>query len=227
MRRAITALVFVTAVGLSACASTDGPPERDAGADVAASQMVTVSYVTPVRLVAPVQARSISATTTTVADGLQRRLRELGMRVTHVEPDGALVIGRYAGTPNLWIDCGHARLGDSAAVLQPVATDELRLPSAWDGTPGEVVQQMELHARMTGRAEASDGAGTGTTVETVYVVRRDWTFNDPSGLVVEEAREFIDFTTTDQSSFSDGVTCLATGRLEQTVLGAVAQAGSP
>ncbi|MGI9420177.1 MAG: hypothetical protein ACR2RA_20320 [Geminicoccaceae bacterium] len=177
-----------------------------------------VGYVPPTSL--PAQPKR-----TLVADPQDRVWAELtsfletsDFQIDHVDREKNLLVARYSGNPEPFIDCGsivthqNGSLGQIAGSAPAVA-----LNYTIDDSPVVLNRGLNLDSRIIIRL-AGQPQGTVIKTDTTYVVTKTVDVADPSGAVREGSRETISFEAGGRGEFSKGTACQPNGSLDLAVL---------
>lgn len=142
-------------------------------------------------------------------------LRERGFAVERVDPRRGLLVVRYSGDPEPWVDCGTLRVRDGGELrAYPAAAASLRADRVLDGS-WQLVRNLRLDARVV--ASLRNGGGGTAGVRATYVLTKLVDQVDADGRVLASTRETMMFETGGVGRFRKGTRCVATGRLEEEV----------
>lgn len=149
-------------------------------------------------------------------------LEEAGFALETVEPDRGLLIVRYSGGPEGYVNCGEIR-GDDG--WQPAAATRLDIQRFLEQPNWRAMRQMRLDARIINRLRTGDGEEELTTRAT-YVLTRTVDTIDDDGRILGSSRETIHFESGGVGRFAKGTRCHPTGELERGVAGLVEEAAA-
>lgn len=204
MRRGRQMAVFAA---LFAAACSSSAPLKD-----------MVGYVPPTSL--PAQPKK-----TLVADSQERVWAELvdfinssAFELDHLDPAQKLLVARYSGNPEPYIDCGSIVTHQGGALGQiPGSASAVELNYEIDDDPVILNRLLNLDSRIIIRL-GQQPQGTVIKTDTTYVVTKTVDVAERSGAVREGSRETISFEAGSRAEFSKGTACQPNGSLDLAVL---------
>lgn len=152
-----------------------------------------------------------------------RTLEERGFEPEQVDPGRRLLVLRYRGAPEPWVDCGTLQVREAGEPRsRPAAAATLRADRSPDGG-SQLVRSLRLDARVV--VALRQQLGGRAAVRTTYVLTELVDRVGADGRVLASARETARFETGGVGSFREGMRCVATGRLEEEVARVLARVG--
>ncbi|MDH3658908.1 MAG: hypothetical protein OEU92_02580 [Alphaproteobacteria bacterium] len=177
-----------------------------------------VGYVPPTSLPAQPKRTLVAGEREQVWAQLVDVLEASAFEIDHIDEDKKLLVARYSGNPEPYIDCGsivtHQRgtLGQLAGAAPTIA-----LNYEIEEQPVVLNRTLNLDSRIIIRL---DGQPQGTVIKTdaTYVVTKTVDVVDSSGTVREGSRETVSFQAGRRGEFSKGTACQPNGSLDLAVL---------
>lgn len=183
-------------------------PRRDGGGGL--------TYVPPAAAPPATGAAFVPAPVGVVLDRLAERLPEAGLTVDRIDRDRGLVVARYGGDPEPYVDCGWIVAPGNGRRGMTAAQEQVSFARAFEGTPTPLERDLRLDSRLV--VTVTPGAG-GSLVDpaAAYVLTKSVGVLSRSGLVGED-REIISFNTGSSGEFRAGTVCQPSGSLERLAL---------
>ncbi len=189
-----------------------------AGCLVSAPLKDMVGYVPPTSLPAQPKRTLVADQQDRVWTQLLTALESSDFEVAQVDEAKNLLVARYSGNPEPYIDCGsivthqNGSLGQIAGSAASVA-----LNYEVDQKPVILDRTLSLDSRII--IELGDQPrGTVISTDTTYVVTKTVDIQDSSGAVREGSRETVSFEAGNRAEFSKGTACQPNGSLDLAVL---------
>lgn len=205
MRRGDLSAILAMLV-LASCA-TSTPPFRD-----------MVGYVPPTSLPAQPRRTMVQSDLTQVWNGLLGFLHQSDFDIDHQDLAKRLIVARYSGNPEPFIDCGSIVTDENGVLGQvPGAIGQVSLNHDLDGQPVILNRFLSLDGRIIIRLQES-AVGTVVSTDTTYVVTKTVNIETSSGDTVEGSHETVNFSAGKRAEFSKGTACQPTGSLDFAVL---------
>jgi len=208
MRRIVLALLLAAIAG---CATPEVPTE--------------IRYLPPEGTSPPPAEIRIQQPEPLVWDQLLGGLEASPFALERVDRDAGLIVARYSGDPEPYVDCGWIMaFGPGDMVRTPGASAEAAFGWREQDEWLDVKRRVELNGRMVARLRPA-GAATLLAVDTTYVVTKALEV-ETAGAPMAGSQESVSFTTGERGRFTSGTVCRPTGELERLAAGAVASAGA-
>ncbi|MGI9509565.1 MAG: hypothetical protein ACR2QJ_09485 [Geminicoccaceae bacterium] len=198
-------LAVLTALAVSGCATN--APLRD-----------MVGYVPPTSLPAPAKRTLVADKKDVVWAELVGFLDSSSFKIDHVDEDEGLLVARYSGDPEPFVDCGSivthqgGTLGQISGSAQTVA-----LSYELDKEPVTLNRSLKLDSRIIIRL-VEQSRGTVIKTDTTYVVTKTVDVEDTEGAVRRGSRETVSFEAGGRGEFDKGTACQPNGSLDLAVL---------
>lgn len=177
-----------------------------------------VGYVPPTSLPAQPKRTLVADQQDQVWTQLLTALEASDFEVAQVDEAKNLLVARYSGNPEPYIDCGsivthqNGSLGQIAGSAASVA-----LNYEVDQKPVILDRTLSLDSRII--IELGDQPrGTVISTDTTYVVTKTIDIKESSGAVREGSRETVSFAAGNRAEFSKGTACQPNGSLDLAVL---------
>lgn len=177
-----------------------------------------VGYVPPTSLPAQPKRTLVADSETLVWTQLVDFLGASAFEIDHIDEEERLLIARYSGNPEPYIDCGSivthqgGTLGQIAGSSPTVA-----LNYEIEQEPVILNRTLNLDSRIIIRLRAQP-QGTVIETDTTYVVTKTIDVADASGGVSKGSRESVSFEAGRRGEFSKGTACQPNGSLDLAVL---------
>lgn len=177
-----------------------------------------VGYVPPTSLPAQPKRTLVQDEPNQVWDHLVTFLQQSDFEIDHIDPNNRLMVARYSGNPERYLDCGsivtheNGALGEiSGSAGSVVLNDEL------DGEPVLLKRALSLDSRIIIRLQ-EQSPGTVISTDTTYAVTKTVDIKTSSGGVREGSRETVNFSAGKRAEFSKGTACQPNGSLDASIL---------
>ena len=198
------ARLALIALGLSSCVTQPPVPPK-------------VDYLAPSGVAPSARSAVIQQPPDLLLSAIVDRLQQSAFTISEVDEEADLVVARYSGDPEPYVDCGWIVTYDTGELERiPAATAGVSFDRMIERDPMKLDRQLRLDARMVVRL-APRGAGTVVTTDTTYVLTK---LIDAAGTggARAQARETISFATGESGAFAKGTLCQPNGRFERVVL---------
>lgn len=177
-----------------------------------------VGYVPPTSLPAQPKRTLVADKQDLVWNQLVDFLETSAFEIDHIDEEKNLLIARYSGDPEPYIDCGSIVTHQSGALGQIAGSSStIALNYEIDEKPVILNRTLNLDSRIIIRL-ADQPRGTVIKTDTTYVVTKTIDVADPSGAVKEGNRETVSFEAGGRGEFSKGTACQPNGSLDLAVL---------
>ncbi|MEM9439457.1 MAG: hypothetical protein AAGA73_03335 [Pseudomonadota bacterium] len=189
-----------------------------AGCSSPATLKDMVGYVPPTSLPAEPKRTLVAEEKSLVWSQLVSLLDSSAFEVDLIDESKSLIVARYSGDPEPFIDCGsivthqNGTLGQIAGSAPTVA-----LNYELEQEPVVLNRTLNLDSRIIIRL-ADQPQGTVIKTDTTYVVTKIVDVADESGNVRDGSRETISFEAGNRGEFSKGTACQPNGSLDLAVL---------
>lgn len=177
-----------------------------------------VGYVPPTSLPAPPKKTLVADPKAEVWAQLVGFLETSSFTIDHIDEEESLLVARYSGNPEPYVDCGSivthqgGTLGQIAGSSAAVA-----LNYELEQQPVILNRTLNLDSRIIIRL-TEQTRGTVIQTDTTYVVTKTVDVEDPSGAVQNGSRETVSFEAGGRGEFSKGTACQPNGSLDLAVL---------
>ena len=200
-------LIAILAMLVLASCTTSTQPFRD-----------MVGYVPPTSLPAQPRRTVVEGDLVHVWNHLLGFLYQSDFEIDHQDSSKRLIVARYSGNPEPFIDCGSIVTEESGALGEvPGAIRQVSLNHDLDGQPVILDRSLNLDGRIIIRLQERS-FGTVITTDTTYVVTKTVSIAASSGATVEGSRETVNFSAGKRAEFGKGTACQPTGSLDFAVL---------
>ena len=205
-RRSAAGLALL-ALALAACSATPSTPPRPP----------QVGYLAPSGFPPGARSAVIQQEPDVVLRNVVAQLQQSAFEITDIDEQRGIVVARYSGDPEPFVDCGW---------IVTYATGELeRIPAATAAASFERLiardpAQLNRALRLDGRMVVSltpRGRSTLVSAATTYVLTKTVDLAQPGGVSRGQAQEIISFGTGQSGAFTKGTRCHPNGRLERVV----------
>jgi hypothetical protein len=177
-----------------------------------------VGYVPPTSLPAQPKRTLIADSEDRVWTELVTFLESSAFQLDHVDPESHLLVARYSGDPEPFIDCGSIVTHQGGALGQiPGSASTIALNYTLGDEPVVLNRLLNLDSRIIVRL-APQAQGTVVKTDATYVVTKIVDVTDLSGAVREGSRETVSFEAGNRGEFSKGTACQPNGSLDLAVL---------
>lgn len=198
-------LAVLAALVVAGCSSSE--PLRD-----------MVGYVPPTSLPAQPKSTLVADRQDQVWAELTSFLETSDFVIDHIDQEKNLLVARYSGDPEPYIDCGSIVTHENGSLDQIAGSaPAVALNYAIDDNPVVLNRSLNLDSRIIIRL-AEQPQGTVIKTDTTYVVTKTVDVADPSGAIKEGSRETISFEAGGRGEFSKGTACQPNGSLDLAVL---------
>ncbi|NJO36989.1 MAG: hypothetical protein HC871_04345 [Rhizobiales bacterium] len=177
-----------------------------------------VGYVPPTSLPAQPKRTLVADSEDRVWTELVAFLESSAFELDHVDPESHLLVARYSGDPEPFIDCGSIVIHQGGTLGQIAGSvSNIALNYELDDEPVVLNRLLNLDSRIIVRL-ARQAQGTVIRTDTTYVVTKIVDVTDLSGAVREGSRETVSFEAGNRGEFSKGTACQPNGSLDLAVL---------
>ncbi len=192
-------------LALAGCAASQ--PSRD-----------LVGYVPPTNLPAQSRQTMVLDDVDNVWSQLAGHLGRAGFEIDHHDLEKKLIIARYSGNPEPFIDCGSIVIHENGALGQVAAAVEaVSLHQDIDDQPAILNRILSLESRSIIRL-AEESRGTMVSTDTTYVVTKIVDIETAAGGIAEGSRETVSFSAGERGEFSKGTACQPNGVLDSAIV---------
>ncbi len=180
-----------------------------------------VGYVPPTRLPAPAKKTLVGDRIDVVWEGLVDFLERSEFELTQADKSEHLLVARYSGDPEPYVDCGSIVTHERGTLSQiPGSARSAKLNYNLESEPVVLNRTLDLDSRIVIKL-TDRPSGTVISTDSTYVVTKSVDIIDAAGNISEGSRETIDFPAGERGDFSKGTACQPNGFLDQAVLKAV------
>ncbi len=177
-----------------------------------------VGYVPPTSLPAEPKRTLVSENKSLVWSQLVSLLDSSAFEVDLVDESKNLIVARYSGNPEPFIDCGSIVTHQNGTLGQIAGSaPTVELNYALEQEPVVLNRTLNLDSRIIIRL-ADQPQGTVIKTDTTYVVTKIVDVVDEAGTVRDGSRETISFEAGNRGEFSKGTACQPNGSLDLAVL---------
>jgi hypothetical protein len=192
----------VSALGLAGCGG-GSEPLRD-----------MVGYVPPTSLPAAPKRTLVRAEPEETFGYIVDYLRQTDFTIEHQDEEKLLIVARYAGTPEPYVDCGSIVTHQQGSLSQlSGSADSLALNYKLEDEPVILQRDMHLDSRIIIQV-APTSSGSVVQSETTYVVTKSINIEADDGAVRDGSRETISFSSGRRGEFEKGTSCQPNGALD-------------
>jgi hypothetical protein len=179
-----------------------------------------VGYVPPTSLPAQPKRTLVADPPDVVWDNLVAFLEGSPFEVDHLDRANNLLVARYSGDPEPYVDCGSIVTHEAGALGQIAGSAQaVALNYEIDEQPVVLNRSLSLDSRIIVRLDAQpSGEGTVISTDTTYVVTKTVDVEDSSGGLKEGSREAVSFSAGKRAAFSKGTACQPNGSLDLALL---------
>jgi hypothetical protein len=189
-----------------------------AGCSTPATLKDMVGYVPPTSLPAEPKRTLVAEEKGLVWSQLVSLLEASAFEVDLADESKSLIVARYSGDPEPFIDCGSIVTHQSGALGQIAGSaPSVQLSYELEQEPVVLDRTLNLDSRIIIRL-ADQPQGTVIQTDTTYVVTKIVDVVDGSGNVRDGSRETISFKAGNRGEFSKGTSCQPNGSLDLAVL---------
>lgn len=177
-----------------------------------------VGYVPPTSLPAQPKRTMVQDQPHQVWNNLISFLQRSNFEVDHTDGNKKLIIARYSGNPEPYIDCGSIVTHENGALGQIAGSAEnVVLNDRLDDQPVILKRALNLDSRIIIRLQ-EQRQGTVVSTDTTYVVTKTVDIETPFGNISEGSRETVSFSAGNRAEFSKGTACQPNGFLDVAIL---------
>lgn len=178
-----------------------------------------VGYVPPTSLPAQPKRTLVAEERGRVWDQLVDVLEESAFEIDHIDEAQSLLVARYSGDPEPYIDCGSIVTHQNGTLGQIAGSaTAVELNYELERKPVILNRALNLDSRIIIRLSDQGSGGTVIQTDITYVVTKTVDVADPSGETKEGNRETVSFEAGNRGEFSKGTTCQPNGSLDLAVL---------
>jgi hypothetical protein len=194
------------ALGLGACVAPPPPPPPQVG------------YLAPSGLPPVARTAVIQRPTDLVLGDIVDRLQQSSFTISDIDEEAGLIVVRYRGDPEPYVDCGWIVTYDPGELDRvPAATASASFDRQVEHEFLKLHRQLQLDGRMVVRLTPR-GTGTVVSPTTTYVLTKSIDATEIGGSSAGQARQIISFGTGESATFPKGTRCQPNGRFERVVL---------
>lgn len=196
-----TVSLGLLALGLGGCATPVAPPQ--------------VGYLAPSGVAPAARSAVVQRSPNLLLGDIVDRLQQSSFTITDVDEEAGLVVVRYRGDPEPYVDCGWIVTYEPAGLERvPAASSAASFDRIVNKFRSQLDRQLQLDGRMVVSLEPR-GSGTMVSATTTYVLTKSIAASGPAG---GRAREVISFRTGESGEFAKGTRCQPNGQFERVVL---------
>lgn len=177
-----------------------------------------VGYVPPTSLPAQPKRTLVQDRPANVWNSLIASLRRSDFEIDHVDREKRLIVARYSGNPEPFVDCGSIVTHENGALGQiSGSARDVSLNYRLEDQPVVLRRGLNLDSRIIIRLQ-EQRHGTVISTDTTYVVTKTVDVEATSGSATEGSRETVSFSAGKRAEFSKGTACQPNGSLDVAVL---------
>jgi len=177
-----------------------------------------VGYVPPTSLPSQPKRTMVQDQPSHVWGNLIAFLEDSDFEIDHIDSDKQLIIARYSGNPELYVDCGSIVIDDNGELGQiPGAVEDVSLNSKLDDSPVVLNRVLSLESRIIIRLQ-EQSLGTVVSTDTTYVVTKTVDIEQSPETTTEGSHEVISFSAGKRAEFTKGTVCQPNGDLDVAIL---------
>ncbi len=177
-----------------------------------------IGYVPPTSLPAQPKRTMVRDRPVQVWNNLMTVLQRSAFELDHADIGKHLIIARYFGDPEPYLDCGSIVTRENGVLAQVAgAAENVRLSSMLDARPVILNRALDLESRIIIRLEAQP-RGTVISTDTTYTVTKAVEIQESLGTYVESHEETVRFSAGERKAFKKGTTCQPNGFLDVSIL---------
>ena len=177
-----------------------------------------VGYVPPTSLPSQPKRTMVQDPPHRVWNRLIAFLQTSDFEIDHADGDQRLIVARYSGSPERYVDCGSIVIHENGALSEiPGAAEEITLNARLDDQPVVLKRGVSLESRIIIRLEEQN-LGTVVSTDTTYVVTKTVDMKPLPGVKTETSHEVISFSAGKRAEFAKGTACQPNGALDVAVL---------
>lgn len=177
-----------------------------------------VGYVPPTSVPAQPKRTMVQDQPGKVWDTIIAFLQQSNFDVDHIDNSKKLIVARYSGNPEPYVDCGSIVTHENGALGQiSGSAKDVSLNYKHDNQPVILRRALNLDSRIIIRLE-EQRLGTVVSTDTTYVVTKTVDIEKLSGNTSEGSRETVSFSAGKRAEFSKGTACQPNGSLDVAIL---------
>lgn len=189
-----------------------------AGCAYSGSLKDMVGYVPPTSLPAQPKRTLVAEEREQVWEQLVNSLENSAFEIDHIDEAQSLLVARYSGDPEPYIDCGSIVTHQNGTLDQIAGSaPTVALNYELEKKPVILNRALSLDSRIIIRL-SDQARGTVIQTDVTYVVTKIVDVADPSGQTKEGNRETVSFEAGNRGEFSKGTTCQPNGSLDLAIL---------
>ena len=177
-----------------------------------------VGYVPPTSLPAPPKKTLVADPKAEVWAELVGFLENSEFTIDHIDEEKSLLVARYSGNPEPYVDCGSIVTHQGGTLGQIAGSSpSVALNYELEQQPVILNRTLNLDSRIIIRL-IEQARGTVIQTDTTYVVTKTVDVEQSSGAIQEGSRETVSFEAGGRGEFSKGTACQPNGSLDLAVL---------
>ncbi|MGI9499187.1 MAG: hypothetical protein ACR2P3_04060 [Geminicoccaceae bacterium] len=177
-----------------------------------------VGYVPPTSLPAQPKRTLVAEKPEQVWAQLVDFLETSAFKIDHIDEEKNLLVARYSGNPEPYIDCGSIVTHQNGTLGQIAGSaPTISLNYEIEEKPVVLNRALNLDSRIIIKL-ADQPRGTIIQTDTTYVVTKTIDVTGPSGTTTDGNRETVSFEAGGRGEFSKGTACQPNGSLDLAVL---------
>lgn len=147
--------------------------------------------------------------------------------INNIDKSSGFINLSFSGNPEKYIDCGHVKsivdnLSGKRVYDFSASSENKKYESYINGQLYAFDRGVSLEGRINIIIQEISNNETLATVNTKYIVNRDFNIFDVTGKKIESSRQSISFNTNNSDTFKSednkGTTCISSGLLEREIL---------
>lgn len=188
------------------------------GCSQPASMRDMVGYVPPTSLPAQPKRTMVQDQPAVVWNELLTFLERSAFEIDHVDPEKQLIIARYSGNPEPFVDCGSIVTHEDGALGEiPGSVQDISLNHQLDQRPVTLKRALDLDSRIIIRLQ-EQRLGTVVSTDTTYVVTKTVDVEAAADSEIAGSSETVSFSAGRRAEFSKGTACQPNGFLDVAIL---------
>ncbi|MGI9492256.1 MAG: hypothetical protein ACR2QF_07665 [Geminicoccaceae bacterium] len=177
-----------------------------------------VGYVPPTSLPSQPKRTMVQDSPSSVWNHLIAFLQNSDFEIDHADGEKGLIVARYHGSPERYVDCGSIVIHENGALREiPGAVEEVVLNVKQNDLPVLLKRGVSLESRIIIRLQEQN-LGTVVSTDTTYTVTKTVDMEPWPQAMAEESHEVISFSAGKRAEFTKGTACQPNGALDVAVL---------
>jgi hypothetical protein len=177
-----------------------------------------VGYVPPTSLPSQPKRTMVQDPPNRVWNHLIAFLQSSDFEIDHADGEKRLIVARYSGSPERYVDCGSIVIHENGALSEiPGAVEEVTLNARQGDVPVLLKRGVSLESRIIIRLQEQN-LGTVVSTDTTYVVTKTVDMEPSPAATTEVSHEVISFSAGKRAEFTKGTACQPNGALDVAIL---------